>query len=319
MKKRIPADSAGGRKAGQGQACGSLKRGLGLIRFAEKKIDRNAPCWCGSGRKYKNCHEAFDERIRSAELEGHEVPDRSIIKTPAQIQGIRDSAKINIAVLDAVADRIRIGMSTEEIDEIVYKETIAAGAIPAPLHYEGFPKSVCTSIGKEVCHGIPSPDRYLSDGDIVNVDVSTIFNGFFSDSSRMFCLGNVSDADRKLVQVTKECVEIGIKNVIPWTFLGDMGDKVHQHALDNGYTVVREIGGHGCGLEFHEDPYVSYVSTPGTEMLMVPGMVFTIEPMVNMGTDEIYQDADNGWTIYTADGETVRAVGSTGACDRYGL
>lgn len=274
-----------------------------MIRFADRKLDRNAPCWCGSGKKYKNCHEAFDEKIREFELQGHEVPDHSLIKTQAQIQGIRDSAKINIAVLDEVASKIRVGMSTEEIDEIVYRTTVAAGAIPAPLHYEGFPKSVCTSIGPEVCHGIPSDDRFLTDGSIVNVDCSTIYKGFFSDSSRMFCIGDVSEENRRLVQVTKECVEIGIRNVIPWTFLGDMGDKVHQHAIENGYTVVREIGGHGCGLAFHEDPYVSYVSTPGTEMLMVPGMVFTIEPMVNMGSDAIYQDAENGWTIYTEDGK----------------
>ena len=119
----------------------------------------------------------------------------------------------------------------------------------------------------------------------------------------MYCIGDVSEEKRRLVQVTKECVEIGLKAVIPWTYLGDMGSKVHAHAVKNGYSVVREIGGHGIGLEFHEDPFVSYVSEPGTEMLMVPGMVFTIEPMVNMGTDKIYQDANNGWTIYTQDGK----------------
>jgi methionyl aminopeptidase len=117
----------------------------------------------------------------------------------------------------------------------------------------------------------------------------------------MFMIGDVSPEKRRLVQVTKECVEVGISKVVPWTLLGDMGHAVHQHALDNGYSVVREIGGHGCGNAFHEDPFVSYVSKPGTEMLMVPGMVFTIEPMVNMGTDRIYCDEENGWTIYTAD------------------
>ena len=204
-------------------------------------------------------------------------------------------------MLDEIAEKIHAGMSTQEIDDIVYNTTVKMGGIPADLHYEGFPKSVCTSINDEVCHGIPSKDVILKDGDIVNVDCSTILNGYFSDSSRMFMIGDVSPEKKKLVQVTKECVEIGIKHVIPWTFLGDMGNAVHQHALDNDYTVVRQIGGHGCGLEFHEDPYVSYVSKPGTEMLMVPGMCFTIEPMVNMGTDEIYQDEENGWTIYTED------------------
>ncbi|MBR3367510.1 MAG: methionyl aminopeptidase [Lachnospiraceae bacterium] len=267
------------------------------------KIERNAPCWCGSGKKYKACHMHFDEKIRSFELKGHIVPDRSLIKTPETIEGIKASAKINMACLDAVAEVIREGMSTEEIDRIVYDTTVKMGGIPAPLHYEGFPKSVCTSINEEVCHGIPDEKHILKSGDIINVDCSTILHGYFSDSSRMFCIGDVSEEKRKLVQVTKECVEIGIREVVPWHFLGDMADKVHQHAKDNGYTIVREIGGHGCGLEFHEDPFVSYVTPPGTEMLMVPGMVFTIEPMVNMGTHDIYEDADNGWTIYTQDGK----------------
>ncbi len=267
------------------------------------KIERNAPCWCGSGRKYKACHMHFDEKIRSYELKGHIVPDRSIIKTPETIEGIKASARINMACLDAVAEVIREGMSTEEIDRIVYDTTVKMGGIPAPLHYEGFPKSVCTSINEEVCHGIPDEKHILKSGDIINVDCSTILHGYFSDSSRMFCIGDVSEEKRKLVQVTKECVEIGIEEVVPWHFLGDMADKVHRHAKENGYTIVREIGGHGCGLEFHEDPFVSYVTPPGTEMLMVPGMVFTIEPMVNMGTHDIYEDADNGWTIYTQDGK----------------
>ena len=273
------------------------------MKFTNPKIDRNAPCWCGSGKKYKHCHEAFDEKIRAFEMKGAVVPARKLIKTPLDIEGIKASAKINIKVLDAVSDQIKAGMSTEEIDQIVYDVTKSAGAIPAPLHYEGFPKSVCTSINEEVCHGIPSPDRILKDGDIINVDVSTIYKGYFSDSSRMFCIGNVSPENKKLVDVTKECVEIGIKHVIPWTLLGDMGHAVHQHAVENGYSVVRQIGGHGCGCEFHEDPWVSYVSEPGTEMLMVPGMCFTIEPMVNMGSDDIYEDEDNGWTIYTEDGK----------------
>lgn len=267
------------------------------------KMDRNAPCWCGSGKKYKTCHMDFDDKIREYELRGCIVPDRSLIKTPKDVEGIRESAKINITVLDEIAEKIHEGMTTQEIDDIVYNTTVKMGGIPADLHYEGYPKSVCTSVNDQVCHGIPSEDVVLKDGDIVNVDCSTILNGYYSDSSRMFMIGNVREDWKKLVQVTNECVEIGIQNVKPWTFLGDMGNAVHQHALKNGYSVVKEIGGHGCGLEFHEDPYVSYVSLPGTEMLMVPGMCFTIEPMVNMGTDEIFQDEGNGWSIYTADGK----------------
>ncbi|MST81093.1 methionyl aminopeptidase [Bilifractor porci] len=271
------------------------------MHFTEKKINRNDPCWCGSGKKYKNCHEAFDEKLKQYEIKGIEIPPRKIIKTPAQIEGIRESAKINIAVLDEVADKIRIGMTTEDIDKIVYDTTTKMGGIPAPLNYEGFPKSVCTSLNNVVCHGIPTDQEKLLDGDIINVDVSTIYNGYFSDSSRMFCMGDVDPAWKRLVDVTKECVQIGIEHAKPWTLLGDLGAAVHKHAVDNGYSVVREIGGHGCGVEFHEDPFVSYVSLPGTGMLLVPGMCFTIEPMVNMGTDEIFEDEYNGWTIYTDD------------------
>lgn len=267
-----------------------------------KKIGRNEPCWCGSGRKYKTCHEAFDEKIARFKEAGHRVPDHSIIKTPEQIAGIKESAKINIAVLDYVAENIREGMSTEEIDRLVYTKTTEMGGIPAPLNYEGFPKSVCTSINEQVCHGIPSEHDILKDGDIVNVDVSTILNGYYSDSSRMFCIGNVSEEKKCLVQVAKECLYKGLEQVKPWGFMGDMGQAVHDHAFANGYTIVREIGGHGIGLEFHEEPWVGYNSKRGTEMLLVPGLVFTIEPMVNMGKPDIYVDEDNDWTVYTDDG-----------------
>ncbi len=265
------------------------------------KLGRNEPCWCGSGKKYKKCHEEFDEKISFAKSQGHEVPDRSIIKTPQQIEAIKESCKINIAVLDYVAEHIHAGMTTQEIDDLVSQKTAELGGIPAPLNYEGYPKSVCTSINEVVCHGIPSDKVVLKDGDIVNVDCSTIYKGYFSDSSRMFCIGEVSPEKKKLVDVVKECVEIGLEKVQPWSYLGDMGQAVHEHAVKNGYTVVREIGGHGVGLEFHEDPWVSYVSKAGEEMLLVPGMIFTIEPMVNMGSDKIVVDKEDGWTVTTAD------------------
>ena len=175
---------------------------------------------------------------------------------------------------------------------------VMAGNIPLVGFHDLLAVIMC---GHRLTAKLSSKDDVLKDGDIVNVDCSTILNGYFSDSSRMFCIGNVSPEKKKLVDVTKECVEIGVKEVVPWHFLGDMGEAVHKHALENGYTIVREIGGHGCGIEFHEEPYVSYVTKKGTEMLMVPGMVFTIEPMVNMGTDEIFVDEDNDWTVYTAD------------------
>lgn len=270
--------------------------------YMNKALGRNDVCWCGSGKKYKKCHCAFDEKLEAFRMKGALVPDHSLIKTPEQIQGIRESAKINIAVLDYVAEHIRAGITTEEIDRWVYEQTTAMGGIPAPLNYEGFPKSVCTSINDQVCHGIPSEDVVLQDGDIINVDVSTIYKGYFSDSSRMFCIGNVSPEMQRLVEVTKESIQVGLAEVKPWGFLGDMGQAIHDFARENGYSVVRDIGGHGIGLEFHEDPWVSFVSKRGTEMLMVPGMVFTIEPMINMGTDEVFVDEENGWTVYTDDG-----------------
>ena len=267
------------------------------------KRNPNDACWCGSGRKYKKCHMLIDEKMGIMKDRGCQVPDQKLLKTQEQIAGMKESAKVNMAVLDAVAAKISAGMSTEEIDQLVYDVTTQMGAIPAPLNYEGFPKSVCTSINQEVCHGIPAPDRILRDGDIINVDVSTILNGYFSDSSRMFCIGNVSPECQRLVDITKECVEKGLEQVKPWGFLGDVGAAVNAHAKKNGYSVVREIGGHGIGLAFHEDPWVSFVSKPGTGMVLVPGLTFTIEPMVNMGRHGIFCDADNGWTIYTRDGK----------------
>lgn len=266
-----------------------------------EKPCRNDPCWCGSGKKYKKCHIDFDEKIEEFEGAGHIVPSHAILKNAEQIEKIKESAKINIAVLDYVAEHIKAGISTAEIDKWVYDITTKMGGVPAPLNFEGFPKSVCTSINNEVCHGIPSEDVIIKDGDIINVDVSTNLNGYFSDSSRMFCIGNVSEENRRLVVETKNAVYEGLKQVKPWGFLGDMGQAVNDYVKSKGYSVVREVGGHGIGLEFHEDPWVSYISKKGTEMLMVPGMIFTIEPMVNAGKPDIYVDEDNGWTIYTED------------------
>lgn len=266
-----------------------------------KKLGRNDHCWCGSGKKYKACHEAFDDKLRYLEDIGHIVPSHKLIKTPEQIEKIKESAKINVACLDAVAAAIHEGMNTAEIDKIVYDVTTDMGGIPAPLNYEGYPYSVCTSVNEQVCHGFPSRDVILKSGDIVNVDCSTILHGYFSDSSRMFCVGNVAPEHKKLVDVAKECVELGLEQVKPWGHLGDVAAAINEHAKANGYSVVREVGGHGIGLEFHETPFVSYVIKKGTGMVMAPGMVFTIEPMINAGLPDIYIDEGNNWTIYTDD------------------
>ena len=243
-----------------------------------------------------------EQKIKTYKANGCRVPTRKMIKTAAQIEGIRRSAAINTAVLDLVAEKIHIGMSTEEIDVLVHKYTVSHGAIPAPLNFEGFPKSVCTSVNEEVCHGIPDKNVILQDGDIVNVDVSTILDGYYSDASRMFMLGKVKPEVEKLVRVARECLQLGLEAARPWGFLGDVGAAVQEHAEKNGYSVVREFGGHGVGLKFHEDPFVSHVGKRGTGMLLVPGMIFTIEPMINMGSRKIYIDADNDWTVLTDDG-----------------
>ncbi|MER2081508.1 MAG: type I methionyl aminopeptidase, partial [Ruminococcus sp.] len=253
-------------------------------------------------KKYKKCHIDFDERMEEIEAQGHIIPDHSILKTKEQIKKIKESAKINIAVLDYVGEHIKAGISTAEIDRWVYDITTRMGGIPAPLNYQGFPKSVCTSLNDEVCHGIPSEDIILKDGDIVNVDCSTNLNGYYSDSSRMFCIGSVSPEKQALVDAAKQALQEGLKAVKPWGFLGDMGQAVNDYVKSMGYSVVKEVGGHGIGLEFHEDPWVSYVTERGTEMLMAPGLMFTIEPMINMGKPSIYTDEKNGWTIYTKDG-----------------
>lgn len=265
-------------------------------------LNRNDECWCKSGKKYKKCHMEFDERLESLKKDGYEVPTHDIIKNKEQIEKIKESAKINNEVLDLVAKKIKVGMTTEDINKIVHDYTISQGAQPAPLGYGGFPKSVCTSINTEICHGIPSEDVILKDGDIINVDVSTIYNGYYSDASRMFMIGNVSDDAKKLVEVTKECLEEGIKAVRPWGHIGDIGAAIQAHAEKYGYSVVRDFGGHGIGLQFHEDPFVFHYGAKNEGMILVPGMIFTIEPMINEGGYELYIDAENEWTAYTDDG-----------------
>ena len=199
------------------------------------KIGRNDPCWCGSGKKYKKCHEAFDEKMELMKKKGYAVLDHDLIKTPAQIEKIKESCKINVAVLDYVAEHIGPGVTTQQIDDWVHEETVRHGGIPAPLNYEGFPKSVCTSINEVVCHGIPDENIIIQDGDIINVDVSTILNGYFSDASRMFKMGNVSERAERLVRVTEECVQRGLAAAKPWGHLGDIADAINTHAQANGY------------------------------------------------------------------------------------
>ena len=244
---------------------------------------------------------AFDERILQFQNRGEIVPTNRLVKTPEQIEGIRISGVVNTGVLDLVEKEIHAGMSTADIDRMVYDYTVSHGAIPAPLGYEGFPKSVCTSINEVVCHGIPSETEILREGDIVNVDVSTILNGYYSDASRMFIIGETTPEKKRLVDVTKECLDIGAAAARPWGFVGDIGKAIAKHAHKNGFSVVRDLCGHGVGLEFHEEPEVDHYDTHRHGMLLVPGMVFTIEPMINMGTWRVFIDEADGWTVVTED------------------
>ena len=236
-----------------------------------------------------NYPDEIEDKIQKYRKQGYKLPPRKVLRTPEQIEGIRESAKINTALLNHIAENIREGMSTEEIDRLVYDFTTSHGAIPAPLNYV-------------VCHGIPSSTEILKSGDIINVDVSTIYNGYFSDASRMFMIGEVSPEKQRLVQVTKECMEIGIAAAQPWARLGDVGAAIQEHAEKNGYSVVRDLCGHGVGIKFHEEPDVEHFGRRGTGMLILPGMTFTIEPMINMGTYEVFVDSADDWTVCTDDG-----------------
>ena len=268
-------------------------------------MNRNDACWCGSGLKYKKCHLPFDERIDSIKFDVFKSqcrPPHRIIKTPADIEGIRKSGVINDAALDLAGSMVEAGQNTEAIDTAVREFIESKGGIPACLNYEGFPKSICISINEVVCHGIPSKKTILQEGDIVNIDITTILDGYYADASRMFIVGKTTPEAEKLVRVAKECMELGIEAVKPWGWLGDIGAAVNAHAKTNGYSVVTELGGHGVGKDFHEEPFVPHVGQSGTGMLLVPGMVLTVEPMINAGRYKVTVDKKDNWTVRTKDG-----------------
>ena len=246
----------------------------------------------------------MDKTIMYWENKGKLVPTRDLIKTPEQIEGIRKAGVVNTGVLDEVAKQIHAGMSTLEIDQICRQYCEDHGAIPACLNYEGFPMSVCTSINEVVCHGIPKEEDVLQEGDIVNVDGTTILDGYYADASRMFVIGKTDPRWQRLVDVAWECLKVGEKVCgKPYVFVGDLGNAIAKHAHANGYSVVRDLCGHGVGCKFHEDPDVEHYGHKGTGMLLVPGMTFTIEPMINMGTWRVFVDEDDpyGWEVITED------------------
>lgn len=246
----------------------------------------------------------MDKQILYWQNRSKNVPSRDLIKTPEQIEGIRRAGVVNTGVLDAVAAAIRPGMSTQEIDDICMAYCKEHDAVPACLGYEGFPKSVCVSVNECVCHGIPKPNQILHEGDIVNVDFTTILDGYYADASRMFIVGGKTSLEcEQLVRVAKECLEIGMEAAKPYCFVGDIGNAIQKHAHKYHYGVVRDLCGHGVGLQFHEDPDIPHYGKKGSGMLLVPGMVFTIEPMVNMGTYKVFIDADDpfGWEVISED------------------
>ena len=245
----------------------------------------------------------MDLKIMALEKKGKLVPTRDMIKTPEQIEGIRKSGIVNTGCLDAVAEAIHVGMNTQEIDDICMQYCKDHNAIPACLNYEGYPKSVCTSINEVVCHGVPKKEDVLQEGYIINVDMTTIVDGYYADASRMFIIGKTTPEKERLVRVAKECLEIGAEAAKPYSFVGDIGHAIQKHAEKNGYGVVRDLCGHGVGIEFHEQPDIVHYGHRGTGMLLVPGMVFTIEPMINMGTWKVFIDADDpyGWEVITGD------------------
>ncbi len=266
-----------------------------------RRINRNDDCWCGSGVKYKKCHMEQDETLKKIGNEiGMKIP-RDIIKTPEQIEGIRKSGEVTRGIFDLVEANIKVGMTTDEINTLVHEYTINHGAIPAPLNYGGFPKSVCTSINEVVCHGIPS-DRKLEEGDIINVDVTSILDGYFSDSSRMYIIGEAKKEAVDLVEAAKEALQVGMDAVKPYGYVGDIGEAINTYAKSKGYSVVYEYGGHGIGVKFHEDPYIAHVGKKGEGMILLPGMVFTIEPMLNQGRPGTRILKDD-WTAVTRDGK----------------
>lgn len=224
-----------------------------------------------------------------------------IIKNREQIEGIRASSRLAAATLDYISEFVKPGVSTAFLDQKIEEYILKHGAIPATKGYNGFPKSSCISPNEVVCHGIPSEKVTLKEGDIINIDVTTILNGFYGDTSKMFCVGEVSERAKRLVDATLHCLNLGIQQVKPGNYFGNIGFVISRYAKANGFSVVYEFCGHGVGLEFHEEPQVDHTSRRNTGPIMQPGMIFTIEPMINEGRPTTRIDKGDGWTARTVD------------------
>lgn len=224
-----------------------------------------------------------------------------IIKTPEQIEGIRKSSKLAGNTLNFIEEYVKPGVNTEYLDNLIHDFMKDHGAIPATLGYNGYPKSSCISPNNVICHGIPSKDVVLKEGDIINIDVTTILDGYFGDTSRMFAVGEISNEAKKLLETTKHCLNLGIQQVSPKNLFGNIGFAISRYAQAKGYSVVYEFCGHGIGLEFHEEPQVDHIARRNSGQVMKPGMIFTIEPMINIGKAKVDIDDNDGWTARTVD------------------
>jgi len=264
------------------------------------KIGRNDPCPCGSGLKYKKCCAAKEVSSPTPLKEAYYRKYRIRLKEPDDVAAIRRCGQLVVETLDRVAAEIRPGMKTEQINTLVHEMTVSRGAVPAPLNYRGFPKSVCVSVNEVICHGIPG-SRVLEDGDIVNVDVTSVLDGYYADANRTFFVGKPGPEAEKIVRIARQSLKAGIAVVRPGNTVGDIGWAIQELAEANGCSVVREFVGHGVGFEFHEAPQIPHYGRRGEGIPLVPGMVFTIEPMINFGAKALRVLEDN-WTAVTRDG-----------------
>ncbi len=278
----------------------------------------NDPCWCGSGRKYKRCHREGASRVRPGQIsprravpEHIALPDYALtgkpggedeapVKTPEVIERMRRAGRAAAEVLALTGAAVGVGVTGDDLDAICHEECIRRGGYPSPLNYRGFPKSVCTSVNEVICHGIPD-NRPLADGDIVNLDVTIYLDGVHGDTNATFLVGEVDEESRRLVRVTRECLDLGIAAVRPGRPLSDIGKAIQAHAEGHGFGVVRSFVGHGIGTAFHSPPNVSHYYDPRASTIMVPNMTFTIEPMITQGNWRPRM-WDDGWTAVTTDG-----------------
>ena len=267
------------------------------------KTGRNDPCPCGSGLKYKKCCLGKDKDgaikfHNTKKLYSQKYGIR--LKQDADIEGIKKAGHLALETLDLVESKIRPGMITDEINTIVHEFTVKNGAVPACLNYRGFPKSVCVSVNEVICHGIPGK-RVLKDGDIVNVDVTSILNGYYADTSKTFFVGTPGSEAKKIVGVASESLIAGMSMVRAGNTVGDIGWAIQRHAEEKGCSVVREFVGHGVGFDFHEPPHIPHYGQKGEGIKLVSGMVFTIEPMINQGKRHL-SILEDQWTAVTKDG-----------------